>query len=89
MQARAVGLTGSYVRALKSAGVRGSFDEFIQLRAVGVTPQFAERVRNAGYRSINADDLVELQALGGPPPRPNGAPPGWAPGADPPGVPDR
>jgi beta-lactamase regulating signal transducer with metallopeptidase domain len=89
VEARAVGLTGSYVRSLRAAGVRGSFDQFIQLRAVGVTPQFAQRVRNAGYRSINADDLVELQALGGPPPRPNGAPPGWVPGADPPGVPDR
>jgi len=89
VEARAVGLTGSYVRSLRAAGVRGSFDDFIQLRAVGVTPQFAQRVRNAGYRSISADDLVELQALGGPPPRPNGAPPGWAPGADPPGVPDR
>ena len=40
VQARAVGLTGGYVRAMRSAGVRGDFDDFIQLRAVGIDPGF-------------------------------------------------
>jgi hypothetical protein len=82
VEARAVGLTGAYVRAMKSAGVRGGFDDFIQLRAVGVSPAFAQRARQAGYQAITADELVQLQALGriGPPPRVS---------VEPPDIPDR
>jgi bla regulator protein blaR1 len=63
-EARAVGLTGSYVSAMRSAGVRGDMDDFIQLRTVGVDPAFAARVRASGIRTLSADDLVELRALG-------------------------
>ena len=64
IEARAVGLTGSYVSAMRSAGVRGDMDDFIQLRTVGVDPAFAARVRASGIRTLSADDLVELRALG-------------------------
>jgi len=79
-QARAVGLTGGYVSAMRGAGVEGNLDDFIQLRAVGVDPSFAARVKASGIRPVRADDLVELRALGissipraprtPPPPRP-------------------
>lgn len=63
-EARAVGLTGGYVSAMRLAGVEGNLDDFIQLRAVGVDPGFASRVKASGIRPIHADDLVELRALG-------------------------
>jgi beta-lactamase regulating signal transducer with metallopeptidase domain len=85
VEARAVGLTGGYVRAMRSAGVRGDLDDFVQLRAVGVDPAFAARARRAGMRSLTADDLVELQAVGiSSPPRPP-APP-RPPNVNPPNV---
>ena len=39
VQARAVGVSGGYVRSLKALGVRGDMDDFVQLRALGVTPE--------------------------------------------------
>ena len=63
-EARAVGLTGGYVSAMRLAGVEGNLDDFIQLRAVGVDPSFAARVKASGIKPIRADDLVELRALG-------------------------
>jgi hypothetical protein len=89
--ARAVGLTGSYVRAMKQAGVRGDLDDFVSLRTVGVDPAFAMRARRAGYSTIDADDLVQLRALGRvappvPPRPPNVArPPNWDPPESDPG----
>ncbi len=64
VQARAIGLTGDYVRAMRVVGVRGGLDDFVELRAVGVDPQFAARVKLSGTRSMSADDLVEMRALG-------------------------
>ena len=91
LAARAVGVTGDYVRALKAAGVRAGIDEFIQLRAVGVDAAFVKRARSAGYGVSDADELVELKALGqvAPPaqPKPAAPPGGWG-GTPPPGSPD-
>ena len=92
--ARAIGLNGSYIRTMKSAGVRGDLDDFIQLRAMGIDPTFAQRARKGSNGTIDADDLVEQRALGRvvppAPPRPPraalpaAAPPNWdPPGADP------
>jgi beta-lactamase regulating signal transducer with metallopeptidase domain len=92
--ARAVGLSGSYIRAMKSAGVRGDLDDFTQLRAMGIDPAFAQRARKGSSGTIDADDLVEQRALGRvvppAPPRPPraalpaAAPPNWdPPGSDP------
>jgi len=64
VEARAVGLNGGYVRAMRAAGVRGDIDDFVQLHAVGVDPAFAARVKASGIRALSADDLVELKALG-------------------------
>lgn len=63
-EARAVGVTGAYVSAMRSAGVEGDLDDFVQLRAVGVDPSFAARAKASGIRSLRADDLIELRALG-------------------------
>jgi hypothetical protein len=79
VQARALGLTGGYVRSLKALGVRGEMDDFVQLRALGVTPEFVARARNAGVNVSDVDELTELISVGrsGPPvpPRPP-VPPG-------------
>jgi len=63
--ARAIGLTGGYVRQLRNAGVRGDLDDFVQMRTMGIDAAFVERARRAGYSQLDADRLVELQALGG------------------------
>jgi len=79
VQARAVGVTGGYVRSLKALGVRGDMDDFVQLRTLGVTPAFVQRARNAGVNVADIDELVELMTVGHAspptPPRPP-APPG-------------
>jgi hypothetical protein len=64
MEARAVGLTGEYVSAMRSAGVQGDFDDFIQLRAVGIDPAFAARAKASGITRLDASGLVQLKALG-------------------------
>jgi beta-lactamase regulating signal transducer with metallopeptidase domain len=88
MEARAVGLSGDYVRVMRSAGVQGDLDEFVQLRAVGIDPAFAMRAKAAGIRIREADDLVELRALGASasprPPAPPKAPARAHPAAPPP-----
>jgi hypothetical protein len=68
---------------MRGAGVRGDFDDFVQLRAVGIDPGFAARARRSG-KVLSADDLVELQTggLSNPPvpPVPPRVPPrGWSP----------
>jgi beta-lactamase regulating signal transducer with metallopeptidase domain len=85
VEARAVGVTGDYIRAMRSAGVGGDLDDFVQLRAVGVDPAFAARVKASGIKVKNADDLVELRALGvtKPPAPPKVPPRGWDPNVDP------
>jgi hypothetical protein len=65
MEARAVGLSGDYVRAMKAAGIQGDLDDFVELRSVGVDPAFAARAKASGLRIRSADDLVELRTLGG------------------------
>ena len=62
--ARAVGMRGSYVRAMMNAGVRASFDDFMQLWTVGVRPDYVQRLRSAGYTYRNADQLVEMYVTG-------------------------
>src|SRR5206468_1562700 len=64
MEARAVGLSAAYVNAMRSAGVDGDIDDFVQLRAVGVSPNVAARARASGIQHLDADTLVEMNALG-------------------------
>jgi hypothetical protein len=96
-QARAVGITGSYIREMRAAGVNASFDSFIELFAVGIRPNYVRSLRGSGYVFRNADQLVEMQALGvtardlqasRPPARPRVPPPGWNPVRDPDPDPD-
>ena len=84
---RAIGLTGDMsgpcVRSASAATWRIS-SSFVRL---GSIPAFAVRVKASGIKVVDADDLVELRALGvtkppAPPktPRPLG---GWNPHPDP------
>ena len=83
VEARAVGLTGGYIQAMRSIGLRGDLDDFVELRAVGVDPAFAARVKASGVKVSDADDLVEMHALGltapPAPPRPPAQPRNWHP----------
>ncbi len=83
VEARAVGLTGGYIQAMRSIGLRGDLDDFVELRAVGVDPAFAARVKASGTKVSDADDLVEMHALGmtapPAPPRPPVPPRNWHP----------
>ena len=92
-EAFAVGVSGKYAREMIAAGVRPSFDDLVQLRAVGVPADFVRRIRAAGHNVTDADDLVQLYAVGFMPdpkkPRPSGNPPPLPPnppGSDPPNV---
>ena len=63
IQARAVGVTGDYIRAMRAAGVRGDLDDFVQLRAVGVT-RLRRRAGRRRLRVANADELDRAAASG-------------------------
>ena len=91
-QARAIGINGSYVREMRAAGVNASFDDFIELFAVGIRPHYVRSLRGSGYVFRNADQLVEMRALGVSardlksmrlPVAPRVPPPGWNPLRDP------
>jgi len=85
MEARAVGLSGDYVRAMRSAGIRGDLDDFVELRSVGIDPAFAARAKAAGVRLRTPDDLIRLRVLGSSVPKvpgrglPGASPPNWDP----------
>ena len=85
MEARAVGLSGDYVRAMRSAGIQGDLDDFVELRSVGIDPAFAARARAAGVHLRTPDDLIQLRALGGSAAKVHGrghpaaSPPDWDP----------
>ena len=87
-EARAVGITGKYIREMRAAGVNASLDDFVELFAVGVRPDYVRSLRGSGMVFRNADQLVEMQALGvnardlkarRPPATPRVPPPGWDP----------
>ena len=63
-EARAVGLTGDYVRAMIGAGVRGSFDDYVQLRVTGVRPEYVASLRRSGHDIRDPDKLVEMHVMG-------------------------
>ena len=63
-EARAVGLTGDYVREMMRAGVRGSFDDYVQLRVTGVRPDYVQSLRRSGHDIRDPDKLVEMHVLG-------------------------
>lgn len=62
--ARAVGLTGDYARALAKAGLPPDIDNFVELRAVGVPVSFIAGLRAADKRNRDADEIVEMWAVG-------------------------
>ena len=64
MTAYAVGMSGDYARAMAAAGVERDFDDYVQLRAVGVPVQYVIKVRKSGRRIRDADQIVEMWAVG-------------------------
>jgi beta-lactamase regulating signal transducer with metallopeptidase domain len=85
MEARAIGLSGDYVRAMRSAGIRGDLDDFVELRSVGIDPALAARAKAAGVRLRTSEDLIQLRALGSSAAKVHGrghpaaSPPDWDP----------
>jgi len=85
MEARAVGLGGDYVQAMRSAGIQGTLDDFVELRSVGIDPAFAARAKAAGVRLRTPDDLIQLRVLGSSVAKAHGrgrraaSPPNWDP----------
>ena len=73
VQARALGIDPTYIRRMRSAGVKGDLDNLAELRAVGVTPEFVARAKQAGVNPNDTDRLTSMQVLGVDParPRPN------------------
>ena len=63
-EARAVGLNGDYVRSMIGEGIRGSFDDYVQLRVIGVSPNYVQSLRRSGVDIRDPDKLVEMRAVG-------------------------
>jgi hypothetical protein len=51
-EARAVGLTPDYMRAIRATGVSVTLDDLIELRAMGVQPDELARVRGGGPLTV-------------------------------------
>jgi hypothetical protein len=63
-EARAVGLSGDYARAMRRAGVPLDFENYIQLRAIGVSPAYVLSMRKSGSSAIDAHRIVQMWAYG-------------------------
>lgn len=61
VQARLVGLNGTYIRAMRAAGVDGGFRDYLELRGVGVTPLGARHDYDEGL-SIAPRALVSRRS---------------------------
>lgn len=62
VEARAIGLSGNYVRAAVGAGARPDMDGLVQLRTLGITPDQIARARKAG--ATTNDQIVEMVLTG-------------------------
>ena len=62
--ARAVGLTADYARGLARAGLRPDIDNYIELHAVGIPESFIAGLRASDKRTSDADEIVEMWAVG-------------------------
>ena len=71
VQARVVGITGDYARAILATGVRADLDDLIELRAMGITPSELARAHASG--KLSKDELHRLATRN--PPRPPEPPP--------------
>ncbi|HWC55683.1 MAG TPA: M56 family metallopeptidase [Sphingomicrobium sp.] len=71
-QARVVGITGDYARAILATGVRADLDQLIELRTMGITPGDLARAHASG--KLSGDELHRL-AVRGPPQPPQPPPP--------------
>ena len=76
VQARVVGITGDYARAILATGVRADLDDLIELRAMGITPSELARAHASG--KLSKDELHRLATRNPPrppePPQPPGDP---------------
>ncbi len=67
MQARALGVSGSYIRGMAAAGYPNlTMDELVQMKAVGVTLADVHKLKKAGYGQLSADQIVQFKAVSGP-----------------------
>ena len=63
IEMKAVGLSESYIAAMRAAGFNGPLEDMIDARAVGVTPEFAREMRRFSP-NIRLEDVVEARAVG-------------------------
>jgi beta-lactamase regulating signal transducer with metallopeptidase domain len=62
VDARAIGLTGDYVRAIAATGVRPTLEDLIQFRTLGITPGRIVRARQAG--ATTTGEIVQMSIIG-------------------------
>ncbi|MBB6424883.1 hypothetical protein [Sphingopyxis sp. JAI128] len=63
--AAALGVTGDYVREIKSeAIVLTDIEDAIACKALGVDGAYMRGLAAAGYRKLNADEVVAMKAMG-------------------------
>jgi len=74
VQARVVGITGDYARAILATGVRVDLDDLVELRTMGITPGELARAHASGR--LSREEIHRLGARNPPPPpSPPPAPP--------------
>lgn len=63
--ASALGVSGAYVRDLKSAGLAiRSFDDLIACRALKIDGAFVREIVAAGYPRLTSSDVIPMKAVG-------------------------
>jgi beta-lactamase regulating signal transducer with metallopeptidase domain len=63
------GVTGEYIRQVRSAGLQPSLEEWPRLREHGVTADYINEMKQAGLQNLTLNDVVRL--------REHGASPAW------------
>ena len=63
-EARAVGLTGDYARAMASAGVPLDLDDYVQLRAMGISPGYVLGLAGPAIQRSIPDKIIQMWSVG-------------------------
>ena len=64
IEARAVRVSPAYIREMRSAGFNVDLETYAEMRAVGVNAAFANSFRKRGIKIKDADQLIEMKAIG-------------------------
>jgi len=58
------GVDPTYVRDIRSTGLKPSVDDFIALRVQGVTPEYVRQIQSQGFKDVSVHDIIGMRVQG-------------------------